>query len=100
MTDAQPTQAEPRPPADAIRPNGPFTQEVTRRTRSAAAVLGRRANTTRDYSTRQIRAHPVTAAAIALGAGAVLGALASGLALGGRNARARAGAGCVRGDQA
>ena len=99
MTDAQPTQAEPRAPADTIRPNGPFVEDVTRRTRRAAAALGHGANTTREYSTRQIRTHPLTAAALALGVGAALGALGSAFARGWQSPRTRARARNAPGDQ-
>lgn len=89
MTDSQPTQLDPRPPADAIRPNGLFIQHVARRTRGAAAAIGRSGSRTRDFSAKLIQAHPMTTAAVSLCIGAAVGALISGLGRRGLSTRRR-----------
>ena len=62
---------------EKVRPNGRAAAVVRRATRDAAATAGRQARSAADYSARRIRTFPVTSAAVALGAGFVLGALLS-----------------------
>jgi ElaB/YqjD/DUF883 family membrane-anchored ribosome-binding protein len=62
---------------DKVRLNGGAAAAVTRATRDAAATAGRQARSAADYSARRIRTFPVTSAAVALGAGFLLGALLS-----------------------
>ncbi len=60
-----------------VRPDGRAAAALTRATRDAAASAGRQAQSAADYSARRIRTSPVTSAAVALGAGFLLGALLS-----------------------
>lgn len=62
---------------EKVRPNGPAAKAMTRATREAAETAGRQARSAAAYSTGRIRAFPVASAAIALGAGFLLGALLS-----------------------
>jgi ElaB/YqjD/DUF883 family membrane-anchored ribosome-binding protein len=62
---------------DKVRPNGRAAAAVTRATRDAVTTAGRQARSAADYSARRIRTFPVTSAAVALGAGLLIGALLS-----------------------
>lgn len=62
---------------DKVLPNGHAAAALTRATRDAAATARRQARSAADYSARRIRTFPVTSAAVALGAGFLLGALLS-----------------------
>jgi hypothetical protein len=61
----------------ALRVTRPVTDALARGGREAADVIGRRGRTLGRYSADQVRAKPLAAAAVALVAGAVLGALLS-----------------------
>ena len=65
-----------QPPVQrALRVVRPVGEEIARRGRDAAGVIGRQTQTFGRYSAAQVRARPFAAAAVALAAGAVLGAL-------------------------
>jgi hypothetical protein len=49
--------------------------------RQIAAVVGRTTRTAGAFSATRIRSHPLASAAVALGAGAVIGAAISGMAV-------------------
>lgn len=61
----------------ALRVVQPASDAIARGGRQAADVIGRQTQTFGRYSAAQVRARPFAAAAMALAAGAVLGALLS-----------------------
>jgi hypothetical protein len=58
----------------AMRVVRPVSDALTTRGRDAAEVISRQAQTFGRYSAEQVKARPFTAAAVALAAGALLGA--------------------------
>lgn len=83
MNDAAlgPQERSPGPAGSRLfargRPNGGAAAALKRATRGVAATAGRQARSAADFSARRIRTFPVTSAAVALGAGFLLGALLS-----------------------
>lgn len=61
----------------ALRAARPVSDAVARRSRQAARVVSRQATAASRYSTAQLKARPLAAAALALGAGLLVGALLS-----------------------
>lgn len=61
----------------ALRVVRPVSDAVARRSRDAADVIGRQGQSLGRFSAAQVKARPFAAAAVALGVGAVLGALLS-----------------------
>lgn len=61
----------------ALRVARPVGDAVAQHSREAAAALGRRGRSFQRYSADRMKARPFTTAAMALAAGAVLGALLS-----------------------
>jgi ElaB/YqjD/DUF883 family membrane-anchored ribosome-binding protein len=61
----------------ALRVVRPVSDALARGGRDAADVIGRRGQTLGRFSAEQVKARPFTVAAVALAAGAVLGALLS-----------------------
>lgn len=62
---------------EKIRPDGAAAAALARASRAAAATAARQVQSAADLSARRIRTFPVTSAAVALGAGLLLGALLS-----------------------
>jgi hypothetical protein len=82
MTDVQPEPAAPEAtgpeqstPATTLAPERRTWSGVTENAGKARELVGKRAKEAGDYSSAQIRAHPLRSVAVALGAGLVLGAL-------------------------
>jgi ElaB/YqjD/DUF883 family membrane-anchored ribosome-binding protein len=71
------TRSAAKRPSDKARSDGRAAAALTRATRDAAATASRQARSAADYSARRIRTFPVTSAAVALGAGFLLGAVLS-----------------------
>lgn len=66
-----------RPVQRALRRVRPVSDALARHSRDAADAIGRQGQTLRRMSAEQVKARPFATAAVALAAGAVLGALLS-----------------------
>jgi hypothetical protein len=82
MPETESVQREvgPLAPSTRAKPNGPVPEAVMQQGRQIAAVVGRTTRTAGEFSATRIRSHPLTSAAVALGAGAVIGAAISSMA--------------------